>query len=247
MSTKYYTNSFCRRDQEQYAKKLKMPTGALKELKRAYLDVNFYNLAEIRALSRKFGKISAMCLTQIYLAMSAAEDAKIDDDAILDILENAEIENIQDFIPYCLEKSLIKLYREKISDESQINPIISGSKSGLPDSDYDTDNDYDSDHDLEIQLPEFRQPKISSAIARWVKYQRKIKKPFDQGALDSMIMLYEHKPQELPDDIDHSITSNYKTLYAKPREQARPAKKSTKDTIRELYEEALLEEQNAKN
>lgn len=222
MSTRYFTNSFCRRDQEQYAKKLKMPTGSLKELKRAYIDVNFYNLAEIRALSRKFGKISPMCLTQIYLAMSAAEDARIDEDAILDILENAEIENIQDFIPYCIEKSLIKLYREKIADESQKKTIISGSKNGLPDS--------DSDIILikEIDTPEMRQA-LKLARARLKESGRDI----DQIGLDALVMRYFGRWKDLLAALKHTATLTVaKNIYDPPEIQKAQAIKAAEPTVR---------------
>lgn len=136
MSSRYFTNSIVRRDQEQYAVKLKMPKGSLKELKRAYLDVNFYNLPEIRALSKKFGKISPLALTQIYCAMSAGEGAKIDEDAIADILESNDLKNVEEFITYCLDKSLFKLYREN-SPDNQEEP---GSKTRLPDNDYEDPN-----------------------------------------------------------------------------------------------------------
>lgn len=245
MSTRYFTNSFCRRDQEQYAKKLKMPAGSLKELKRAYLDVNFYNLAEIRALSRKFGKISAMCLTQIYLAMSAAEGARIDEDAILDILENAEIENIAEFIPYCLEKSLIKLFREKIGDESQKTTIISESKTGLP----DIDNDYDNNLKLEILHPEFQDPKIKQAIGRWVTYKRNNGKHLNQGSVDSLQSLYAGRAHDLPGDIDHSIASGWKNISPMPRNNSPGKQKlssaernleATKEALRQIKEEIQL-------
>lgn len=248
MSTRYFTNSFCRRDQEQYAKKLKMPAGSLKELKRAYLDVNFYNLAEIRALSRKFGKISAMCLTQIYLAMSAAEGARIDEDALLDILEDAGIENIQDFIPYCLEKSLIKLFREKISDESDKNQIIPGSKVRLPDS--DSDNDNDNDNDFEINLKELDTPQIRI----WLKKTRERISASggstDDVWLEALLLKYAGRPDDLLAVLQHTATRSKTKNICIPESyqpRAAPQKKSTKETIQELYEQALKEEQNAEN
>jgi len=205
-----------------------MPVGSLKELKRAYLDVNFYNLAEIRALSRKFGKISAMCLTQIYLAMSAAEDARIDEDAILDILENAEIENIADFIPYCLEKSLIKLFREKIADESQKTTIISESKIGLPDSDYDTD--------LNISLKELDTPDIRTWLYLAMKRINASGGVTDEIWIESQLLKYAGRPDDLLAALKHTASlTKTRNLYD-PTTQARgsPQKKSTQETIKEL-------------
>ena len=106
----------------------------------------------------------------------------------------------------------------------------------------------DLDHNkLEIALPEFKDQRITNSLGRWQQHRQKIGKPFDQESLNAILRLYQHKPSELADDIDHSISNGWKTLNAKSRDAPRKEKKSTKDTIRELYEEALLEEQNAKN
>lgn len=244
MSTRYFTNSIVRRDQESYAKKLKMPAGSMAELKRAYLDVNFFNLAEIRALMRKFKKMAAMALVQIYLSMSAAEGARIDEDALCDILENCEVKNHEAFIAYCLDKSLIKLFREKISDSSDKIPTSPGSKSRLPDIDYD--NEYE-DRELKIAIHDFQTVKITAAILRWREYRRAIGKPFDQMALDSLLSLYAGRAGELPDDIDHSISNGWKTINAKSRPRAGPVQKSTSDTLKEMMAEEnrrIANEQN---
>jgi len=235
MTARYFTNSIVRRDQESYAKKLKMPAGSMAELKRAYLDVNFFNLPEIRALMRKFKRSAGLALVQIYLAMSAAEGGRIDEDALCAILEDNEIKSPEAFISYCIDKSLIKLFREKISDSSEINPAFPGNETRLPDSDYD--NEYE-DQELIIALPEFRDVKIAAAILRWREYRRaSFGKSFDQMALDSLISLYAGRANELPDDIDHSISNGWKTLNAKNRPRAGPAQKSTRDTLNEMMAE----------
>ena len=202
--SKYFTNSFVRRDQEQYAKKLKMSPGSTAELKRAYLDVNFFNLAEIRALSRKFGKKSAMCLIEIYLSMSAAEGARIDEDALMDIIDDYEFENPSDFIEYCILKSLIKLFREKISDESEKDPIKSGNETRLP--------DYDYDYDYEL-IKEIDTPAIREAIRDWRIHQQKLGRSFDQMAVDALIKTYAgQSPQDLIDDINASIFNGWRNI-----------------------------------
>lgn len=244
MSARYFTNSIVRRDQESYAKKLKMPTGSMAELKRAYLDVNFFNLPEIRALMRKFKKLAGLALVQIYLAMSAAEGGKIDEDALCAILEENEIRSPEAFIAYCLDKSLIKLFREIISDSSDENPDSPGSKSRLPD--IDSDN-VSEDQELIIALPEFLNVRTFQAVERWRLHRRLIGKPFDQMALDSLINLYAGRANELADDINHSIANGWKTINARGGTRASPAGKSTKDTLKEMMaaeNERIANEQN---
>lgn len=115
-----------------------------------------------------------------------------------------------------------------------------------------TDTNISNDLDpnkLEVTLPEFQKPEIVQAVKSWQAHRRSLGCQFDQGALDSMLLLYRGRVDQLADDIHHSITNGWKTLNEKPRHQARagPQKKSTKETIQELYEQALKEEQNAEN
>lgn len=150
MTSRWFTNSVVRKDQLAYGKKLK--SDQMAKLKRAYLDVNFPNLPKVRALSRVFGKISPWALVQIYLSMSNATDARIDEDALLCIVEDTGIADPSNFITYCLEKGLIELFREIIPDSPGKNPTIPGNESGLPDTDYD--NDSDTESKLESSHPE---------------------------------------------------------------------------------------------
>lgn len=214
MSTRYFTNSFVRRDQEQYAKKLKMPTGSTAELKRAYLDVNFFNLAEIRALMRKFKRDSGLAIVQVYLAMSAAEEARIDEDALLDILESCDVKCPEEFISYCLEKSLIKLFREKISDESQINPIFPGNETRLPDSDYDYDN--------EINIKELDTPEIRTWLKKTRERIHASGGTTDEVWVEALLMRYAGRPDELLAVLQHTATrSKTKNICIPDTNQAR--------------------------
>jgi hypothetical protein len=98
----------------------------------------------------------------------------------------------------------------------------------------DTDTEYNTDNDLNnkkensqpLELPDYP-PKIGKAINRWEHHRQKIGRPLDQQALDSLLMLYMHKIDELPDDIDHSISNGWKTLNAKPKQQARSSPETT--------------------
>jgi hypothetical protein len=144
------------------------------------------------------------------------------------------------------KRSTLSANAKQKQSKSSANEQQSSSKSS--DTDTDTDTGSDLDHiKLEIALPEFQEPKISKAIDRWRRHRQKIDRPFDQGALDSLQSLYAGRANELAEDIDCSITNGWKTLQAKSRDAPRPVKKSTKDTLNELYQQALAEEQNAKN
>lgn len=234
MTTRYFTNSYVRRDQEQYAVKLKMPKGSLAPLKKCNLNVNLYNLAEVRALSKKFSKVAPLSLTKIYFGMSASEGAKIDEDALCDILDGDGIKKHEEFISYCLDKSLIKLFREISPGESREKTISPGNETGLPDIDYD--NEYESIK-LIIAIPEFLEPKTAKAIERWKAHRQAIGKPFDQMALDSLINLYQGRASELAEDIDHSISNGWKTLNAKSREtRAGPSKQKHNSSVQKALD-----------
>lgn len=244
MSARYFTNSIVRRDQESYAKKLKMPTGSMAELKRAYLDVNFFNLPEIRALMRKFKKLAGLALVQIYLAMSAAEGGKIDEDALCAILEENEIRSPEAFIAYCLDKSLIKLFREIISDSSEINPDSPGSKSRLP--------VYDYDNDIEINLKELDTPQIRAAIQLFAKTLSANGRELTQTNFDAWAMPYAGRPDDFLSDLLYSAgLTKTKGFYPRPTTGPRAGgkeKESSKDTLTRLMAEAIAEEQaNAEN
>lgn len=96
---------------------------------------------------------------------------------------------------------------------------------------------------LEIALPEFQKPEIRQAINCWQVHRNLLDKEFDQGALDSMLLLYRGRALELADDIHHSILNGWKTLNQKPRNanyaRGSPPKKSTKDVLNEMMAEEL--------
>lgn len=74
------------------------------KLKHLLIDVDFLNNPKVRALA-KFGKISQLCLIDLYLSMSRATDARIDPDCVYAIISEYGLS--QEFIDYCIAKGLI--------------------------------------------------------------------------------------------------------------------------------------------
>ncbi len=138
------------------------------QLKRAYLDVDFFNQPKIRAGRRIFGKIFPLILIDIYLAMSKATNAIIDKDAILSIIEDYDIEDAESVLIYCLhpDRKLIHIelhgYTNSVvvKDQEQYHKKLKKKPKGDESEDFsgknfpnkeeksqipDTDSDYDND------------------------------------------------------------------------------------------------------
>jgi hypothetical protein len=75
------------------------------QLKHLLLDVDFLNNPKIRALKARFKIVSQLCLIDLYLSMSRATNARIDDDCLNAIVSEYELG--ADFVSYCLDKGLI--------------------------------------------------------------------------------------------------------------------------------------------
>jgi hypothetical protein len=142
------------------------------------------------------------------------------------------------------KRSTLSANAKQKQSKSLANEQQSASKS----SDTDTGSDLDPNK-LEIIPIEFQTPKIILATKNWARHREKLGKSFDQESLNSMFRLYENRPDELAQDIDHSITNGWKTLNAKPREQARVGPKlsaaernleATKEALRQIKEEIEL-------
>lgn len=235
MSTRYFTNSYCRRDQEQYAVKLKMPKGSLAPLKKCNLNVNLYNLAEVRALSKKFGKVAPLSLTKMYFAMSAAEGARIDEDALCDILDTDGIKKHEEFISYCLDKSLIKLFREISPGESVENPIIPGNETRLPDIDSDSVSEFSLIEELDI--PEIRFELL--AFAAKIIRDSNGKSRLHQQTLDNWQSEYRTRPLEFLDALKFS-NSLTKCVNLKVRAVEEPRQGRKKGmSARELHDQLV--------
>jgi len=242
------------------------------QLKKVFLDVDFFSNPKIEALGYKFGSASQACLIEILCAMSRATNAQVDEDLIYSKIHKHQVKEPSNFFNYLVDKNIIfkdgngfsngpvikdqESYARKLESSNarvtrfreKKEALPSERETRTPDIDFDTDNETDLNSlELEIALPEFQNTETSTAIVRWARHQKKLGRGFDQGGVDSMLSLYRSSPRDLAIDIDHSILNGWKTLNAKSRDAPRKEKKSTKDTIRELYEEALLEEQNAKN
>jgi hypothetical protein len=240
------------------------------QLKHVLLDVSFKDKPKIIDLEVEFKPIARLLLMDILAACSAASNAEITVNVCKHLGNRIgiEAESVEKILDYCVKYDILFSVNGKITNsrvikdqESYFNKLESDRKrkeskrnpSGNnkdPDIDFDIDIDNETDLnslELEIALPEFQNTETSTAIVRWARHQKKLGRGFDQGGVDSMLSLYRSSPRDLAIDIDHSILNGWKTLNAKSRDAPRKEKKSTKDTIRELYEEALLEEQNAKN
>lgn len=206
------------------------------QLKRMYLDVNFFSNPKIEALGYKFGSASQACLLEILCAMSKATNAQVDEDFIYSRIHKHRIEQASDLFNYLLEKKILfkdgngfsngpvikdqESYSRKLEASNARVTRFRGKKEALPSERETRTPDIDSDYDNVIDLNILKEdPKAAKAVARWIEHRRKINKPLDQMAVDSLIMLYAGRHNELPDDIDHSISNGWKTLNAKPRHQ----------------------------
>lgn len=226
--------------------------SAKKKLKRAYINVGYPRHADILSLTNRFG-IQGKCASyDLILAMSDASNGIIDRDAFLYTCKLNEVKDPEAFLAYCTEKrifievsggysnSIVLKDQEnyaKVLDEDRERKR---NKSGIrPESERKLDIDIDNDPDLnkiEIALPEFQTPKLSRAIERWRQHRRKLGKSFDQMAADALLNLYAGRPQDLADDIDHSISNGWRTLNAKNNAIFKQPKKSQREILNEMME-----------
>lgn len=216
------------------------------KLKRMYLDVNFFSNPKIEALFYKFGSNSTACLIEIMCGMSRATNAQVDDDFIFSRISKHQIKDGSDFLDYLISKSILikegefysngvviadqESYAQKLEASNERvtryrekrNALHGTSETISPDNDYDTDNEYIKEKiqpksdPLDLSVVPL---KVTKAINRWENHRQRIGKPLDQQALDSLVMLYANRFDEMPDDIDYSITNGWKTLQQKPRHQ----------------------------
>lgn len=213
------------------------------QLDHVLLDVDFFNNPKIRALKGKFGHISQLCLIDAYTAMSRATNAIIDGDCVMAILSDYQLK--WDFWEHCLDKGLVKIEGQGysnsrvIADQERLGKsqdkwrvangkrkVDSNSTPNLHPINTQSKQNTVNVHGCEVLNTEElnlniikEEPHIIKAVSRWAEHRRKIGKPLDQMAIDSLILLYRGRFNELPDDIDHSISNGWKTLNAKPRHQ----------------------------
>lgn len=228
--------------------------SAKKKLKRAYINVGYPRHADILSLTNRFG-IQGKCASyDLILAMSDASNGIIDRDAFLYTCKLNEVKDPEAFLAYCIEKrifievsggysnSIVLKDQEnyaKVLDEDRERKR---NKSGIrPESErkLDIDNDNDNETDLnkiEIALHEFRTPRVEGAVYRWAQHRRKLGKSFDQMAADALLNLYAGRPQDLADDIDHSISNGWRTLNAKNNAIFKQPKKSQREILNEMME-----------
>jgi len=77
------------------------------QLKHVLLDVDFFTNPKIRAMQRRYNVFATLGLIEVYMAMSMATNAVIDNDAILAIFEDLGADDPQAIIDYLLANGLI--------------------------------------------------------------------------------------------------------------------------------------------
>ena len=117
----------------------------------------------------------------------------------------------------------------------------------------DTDTDNAIDLDLSINLKEFDTAPIQAEVslfAKKIKRDSNGSRELHQQTLDNWLTEYQGRPADFLDDLKFSnglVRCWNLKKRDKPQARGSPAKKSTKETIQELYAQALAEEQNAKS
>lgn len=77
------------------------------QLKHVLLDVDFFTNPKIRAMQRRYNVFATLGLIEVYMAMSMATNAVIDNDALLAIFEDQGADDPQGLIDYLLSNGLI--------------------------------------------------------------------------------------------------------------------------------------------
>lgn len=77
------------------------------QLKHVLLDVDFFTNPKIRAMQRRYNVFATLGLIEVYMAMSMATNAVIDNDALLAIFEDQGADDPQGLIDYLLTNGLI--------------------------------------------------------------------------------------------------------------------------------------------
>lgn len=91
------------------------------QLKHALLRTTLPSQHKIRSLKRVHGVAGKCSLYEIYLAMSAATNAVIDQDCIFEIAEDNDVKDLDGYLSYCLEKGLIQRELDGYSNQPVID------------------------------------------------------------------------------------------------------------------------------
>lgn len=184
---------------------------------RGYLTINGKPMSH-EAIARAIGEDNQnfkICLTKIL------------DNGCFNVREDGAI-----FSRRMVRESEISVKRS-ISGSQGGNPNLLKQNSSKPSSKTQASSDIDIDNDNVIDLNILKEdPKAAKAVNRWIEHRRKINKPLDQMAVDSLIMLYAGRYNDLPDDIDHSISNGWKTLNAKPKQPSPKVFKPPEPAVR---------------
>lgn len=118
------------------------------------------------------------------------------------------------------DKPLLDIHGETVSFSSSSSSSYN-SNSSLKDSSRETPS-LDQPRKLEAEkpvayLPQLDTPECREALRRWGEYLRSIKKPFGEFQRDALQFEYSTRPAELVRNINFSIASGYRSVYAAPQ------------------------------
>lgn len=94
--------------------------------------------------------------------------------------------------------------------------------------------------DLCISFKELDTPQVREALTRWKTHLVSVKgRQFEQMAFDALQSMYQGRPRDLVDDINHSVTNGWKTIHeseASKRRRIGFEKKPSEPTRRRTIE-----------
>jgi hypothetical protein len=160
------------------------------QLKKVFLDVDFFSNPKIEALGYKFGSASQACLIEILCAMSRATNAQVDEDLIYSKIHKHQVKEPSNFFNYLVDKNIIfkdgngfsngpvikdqESYARKLESSNARVTRYREKKEALPSEretrtpDTDSDIDYVNDLDLSIKFIELDIPEIRCELAAFI-------------------------------------------------------------------------------
>lgn len=236
------------------------------QLKKVFLDVDFFSNPKIEALGYKFGSASQACLIEILCAMSRATNAQVDEDLIYSKIHKHQLQEPSNFFNYLVEKNIIfkdgdgfsngpvikdqENYARKLEASNarvtrfreKKEALSSGVETRTPDIDFDYDNV--TDIDLDIKLKELDTPEIRSEVRAFVakvgrdSYGRN---KVHQQTFDSWQSEYQGRPEDFLADLKFSNgLTKCVNLKRRDQQQSRASpKQSAAERNLESTKEAL--------
>ena len=228
------------------------------------LNADFYSKPRNRRWIKAEGEGAVIALQMIWIALSQEKDNRLSlhDISAIPFITPIDDKVLPGFLNSCVEIGLLEFEdgfyfnsqivsdskkfkakhnnysaaaknRELAKQEQNPGKIVAGFRQNHIDIDIDNDPDLNK---IEIALHEFRTPRVEGAVYRWAQHRRKLGKSFDQMAADALLNLYAGRPQDLADDIDHSISNGWRTLNAKNNAILKQPKKSQREILNEMME-----------